>query len=85
MTSAKNLSSFSGYPLDWIRFKEAFDHSTELGNYTNRENVMRLYAYLKGDRRNIVKTLFAGGNSAHDIMKILEMRFGNSRIILSKL
>ena len=32
-TSAKNLSSFSGDPLDWIRFKEAFEHSIELGNF----------------------------------------------------
>ena len=85
MTSAKNLSSFSGDPLDWIRFKEAFDHSTELGNYSDRETIMRLYDCLKGDARNVVKTLFAGGNSADDIMKTLEMRFGNSRIILSKI
>ena len=85
MTSAKALSSFSGDPLDWIRFKEAFEHSTELGNYSDRENVMRLYDCLKGDARNAVKTLFAGGNSAHDIMKTLEMRFGNFRIILLKI
>ena len=36
LTSTKNLSPFSGDPLEWIRFKEDSEHSTKLGKYTDR-------------------------------------------------
>ena len=85
ITSAKSLPSFYGDPLDWIRFKQSFDLSTELGDYSDKENIMRLYDALKGEARDTVKTLFSAGNSAKDIMKTLEMRFGNSKFILSKI
>ena len=46
---------------------------------------MRLYYCLKGDSRNVVKTVFGGGNSVHDVIKTLDMCFGNSRKILSEI
>ena len=85
LTSAKSLPSFSGDPLDWVRFKQAFDLSTELGSYSEGENVTRLFKALSDDAREATKTLFAAGNNTVDIMKTLEMRFGNSRIILEKI
>ena len=38
---------------------------------------------MKGDARKAVKALFAGYNSAQDIMESVEACFGNSRIISS--
>lgn len=57
MTSVKKLPSFSGHPLDWMRFKQAFDLSTEIGNYCERENTMRLFEASTGNAREATKTL----------------------------
>ena len=84
MTSAKYLPTFTGDPLDWLHFKQAYDMSTELGEYTERENIIRLFEALKGDARASVKTLFATGNNASEIIDTLEMQFGSSRLILDK-
>ncbi|XP_026666969.1 uncharacterized protein LOC113463933 [Ceratina calcarata] len=42
MTSVKRLQPFSGEPLDWSRFKQSFELATSLGNYSDKENVLRL-------------------------------------------
>ena len=85
MTTAKSLPAFNGDPLDWIRFKQAFDLSSNLGEYSDRENVTRLYEALKDRARDAMKALFAAGTSANEIMHALELRFGNSKLILEKL
>ena len=85
MTSAKSLPTFSVDPLDWVRFKQAYDLSTELCGYNNRENITRLFETLVGDAREATKSLFAAGSNASDIIQTLEMRFGNSKYILSKI
>ena len=85
LSSTKRLPAFSGDPLDWLRFKQAFDLSTESGEYTEKENVMRLFDSLKDDAREATKALFASGGSTNDIIRTLEMRFGNRRVILEKI
>ena len=85
MTSAKSLPYYNGDPLEWIRFKQSYELSTELGKYSDKENVSRLFMALKGQAREATKALFAAGNNASDIMKILEMRFGNTKLILDKI
>ena len=85
LTSAKTLPSFSGDPLDWVRFKRAFETSTETGAYTDRENVSRLFEALKDDALEATRALFASGTNSIEIMRALEMRFGNSKVILSKI
>ena len=84
LKSIKKLPTYSGDPLDWMRFKQAFDLSTELGNFGDRENTVRLFEALVGNAREATKTLFAAGNGAQNIMKTLEMRFGNTKTILEK-
>ena len=78
MISAKSLQSFSGDPLDLPRFKQSFELSTALGEYTDSENV-------KGDARNAIRALLIADNSCKEIMNTLEMGFGNSQIILEKI
>ena len=85
LTSTKSLSSFSGDPLDWFRFKQEFEQSTIRGEYTDNENVKRLNDCLRGDAIKAVRTLFAGRNTAQDIMESLEIRFGSPHIISSQI
>ena len=81
----KELPTFSGDPLDWLRFKRAFEHSTTLGSYSDSENVSRLFSCLKGNARNAVQGLMMTSNSAKQIMNVLELRFGNQGVILQTL
>ena len=83
--TAKKLPDFSGDPLDWLHFKKAFDLSTELGEYSELENTMRLFDSLKGEARDATKAMFASGNSACEILQNLELRFGDKEIILEKI
>lgn len=83
MTPSQKLPEFSGDPLDWIQFKQAYDLSTELGKYSDRENFMRLFGTLKDDARGAAKGLFVAGDTAQEIMRTLEMRFGNSKLMLA--
>ena len=46
---------------------------------------MRLSDALKDDAYKATTALFAAGNSAAEIMKALEMRFGNSTLIFKKI
>lgn len=43
MTSAKELTSFSGDPLEWLRFKQAFELTSNLGRYLKEENMAQLH------------------------------------------
>lgn len=81
----KKLPEFSGDPLEWLHFKQALDLSTELGQCSDRENRVKLFDSLRGEAREAAKSLFASGSSASEIMHTLELRFGNSQIILEKI
>ena len=85
LTSGKKLPSFSGDPLEWTRFKRDFEISTILGDYSDSENITRLWDTLAGEAREATRALFVAGNNANEIIKSLEMRFGNTRLILDKI
>lgn len=85
VNSSKALPIFTGDPLDWARFKQAYDNSTQNFQIPNQENIARLFEALKGEARETVKTLFASGSNSNDIMRTLELRFGNSKMILEKI
>ena len=46
---------------------------------------MRLCDALKGDARDATRSLFVAGNHSKDIIKTLEMRFGNQKLILNNI
>ena len=77
------MPTFSGDPLEWVNYKRAYYSSSELGNYSNSENMSRLFESLKDNARDALKAHFVAGSSNCDvIMETLEMRFGNPRVIL---
>lgn len=51
MTSTKYLPSYYGDPLEWYKFKEAVETSTSIGEYSDKENLLRLSDALKGDAK----------------------------------
>ncbi|XP_058793748.1 uncharacterized protein LOC131673775 [Phymastichus coffea] len=85
MSSAKSLPVFKGDPLEWLRFKNAFETSTATGNYNEEDNVLRIADALKDKAFEAVKSLFMSCKDTKLIMQTLEMRFGNSKLILDKL
>ena len=85
LTSSKDLPPFSGDCVEWLRFKQAFQLSTELGQCTDKENVARLYKSLSGEAKEAVAGLMMTACDAEKIMKILELRFGNPDDILERL
>lgn len=85
LVSQKESLVFSGNSLEWLRFKRAFEQSTESGGYTDRENVIRLYNCLKGEARESVESLMLTCESADQILKSLELRFGSKDIAIRKL
>lgn len=57
LTSAKQLPKFDGNGLEWLRFKRSFELSSELGNYTEAENVARLFSCLEGEAKKAIESL----------------------------
>ena len=84
LTTAK-LPTFSGDPLEWAHFKDSYELTTELGGFSDRDNVARLFEALKGDARESVGTLLATSRDAAAIMQTLQLHFGNSKVIAKKI
>lgn len=77
--------SFSGNSLWWLRFKRAFEQSTNPGGYTNCENVIRLYNRLRGEAHKFVESLMLICESTAEILKILQLRYGSKDTVICKL
>ncbi|OXU26277.1 hypothetical protein TSAR_002904 [Trichomalopsis sarcophagae] len=58
---------------------------SELGGYTDSENVNRLFVALKDDARKAVDTLLATTRNPATIMKTLELHYGNKCVIAKKI
>lgn len=85
LTTAKSLPIFSGDPLEWNHFKNAYEISTRLGEYSGKENISRLFNSLKGEARENVSTLLATSQDAESIMRTLELHYGNKKIVAEKI
>lgn len=85
LTTAKSLPVFSGDPLEWLHFKEAYLLTSESGGYSDRENIARLFDALRGEARDVVKTLLASSRDADAIIRTLELHFGNKKIVAEKI
>ena len=83
-TENSRLMSRISMTRDWPRFKQAFFASSNLGEYSEAENAIRLYEALKNKPLDATKSLFATGHSSTEIMQALEMRFGCPKVIVSK-
>ena len=85
LKSVKDLPDFSGDPLEWINFREAYKLSTDLGGYTDRENINRLFKSLKGDARESVKTLLATTGDADAVIRTLDLQYGNKNVVAQRI
>ncbi|XP_073819921.1 uncharacterized protein [Musca autumnalis] len=72
----QDLPEFSGDPEDWPLFYTAFSQSTAAYGYTNLENNQRLHKCLKGEAREVVKSLLIHPDNVDDIIEQLRFRFG---------
>ncbi|KAL0842122.1 hypothetical protein ABMA28_014300 [Loxostege sticticalis] len=85
MCTPRDLPSFSGDPLEWLQFKQAFEESSQVCNFSDKENLWRLRKSLHGPAREAVTALLIGATSAADVMTTLELQFGNPDVIISKI
>lgn len=81
LADSKVLPRFSGDPLDWNRFKCAYECSISSGNCSKRESLSRLYDALRDEALDAVKTLFISCEDPDIVMQTLELRFGNPRLL----
>ena len=82
---AKGLPPFSGDPLEWGYFKEAFRMWKERGAYDDKEIAVLLYGALKGDARESVKSLLVTCQDASVIMEVLELQYGNKNVVMKRI
>ncbi|XP_076661126.1 uncharacterized protein LOC143365004, partial [Halictus rubicundus] len=85
LSATGKLPEFSGNPLEWRHFKEAYLLTSEMGGYNERENMARLFTALKGEARDSVSSLFAIGRDASLVMRTLELNFGNKNMVVQKI
>lgn len=85
LSGTRTLPAFGGDCAQWLGFKRAFELSTELGHFTDKENVSRLRECLSGQAKESVVALLMGACTAQQIMSVLELRFGNPDEIMDRL
>ena len=78
---SKKLPEFDGNPLDWGRFKDAFEISSNKRRFSEKENFLRLFEGLKEEPLESVRTLFIFNCKTDEIMEMLEVRFDHSKLI----
>ncbi|XP_036319927.1 uncharacterized protein LOC118734312 [Rhagoletis pomonella] len=72
----QDLPEFSGHAEDWPLFSNAYMQSTAAYGYTNLENNQRLLKCLKGEAREVVKSLLIHPDNVNAVMEQLKFRFG---------
>ncbi|XP_063366074.1 uncharacterized protein LOC134654552 [Cydia amplana] len=85
LSTPRELPTFSGDAMEWLNFKQSFDESTELCNYSTKENMWRLRKCLVGAAREAVAALLTSGSSPDTIIATLQLQFGNPELIINKI
>ncbi|XP_037300060.1 uncharacterized protein LOC119190894 [Manduca sexta] len=85
MSTPKDLPEFAGDPMEWLQFKQAYEESTEVCNFTDKENLWRLRKCLKGSAKESVSALFISATSPAKVMSTLELLYGNPDCIISRI
>lgn len=85
LSTPKDLPDFSGDPLEFLQFKQAYNESTELCKFSPEENLWRLRKCLRGAAKDAVAALLISASPPCKIMSTLELRFGNADLIISKI
>ncbi|KAJ0169567.1 hypothetical protein K1T71_014752 [Dendrolimus kikuchii] len=85
LCTPRDLPAYSGDPLEWLQFKQAFEESTRVCNFSDQENLWRLRKCLFGPAKEAVTALLISATSPTVVMSTLELQFGNPDIIISKI
>lgn len=85
LSTPRDLPAFSGDPMEWLQFKQAYEESTEVCNFSSKENLWRIRKCLRGPARDAVAALLISATEPEKIMATLELRFGNPDGIVIKI
>lgn len=85
ISTPEDLPSFSGDPMEWLAFKQAYQESTEVCCFTEKENMWRLRKCLRGQAQESVTALLISAASPDAVMSTLQLLYGNPEIILSRI
>ncbi|XP_047996369.1 uncharacterized protein LOC125234202 [Leguminivora glycinivorella] len=85
ISTPKELPLFYGEPMEWLQFKQAFEESTRVCNFSDIENMWRLRKCLRGPAKESVNALLISGTSTETVMSTLELQFGNPELIISRM
>ncbi|XP_063827870.1 uncharacterized protein LOC135077263 [Ostrinia nubilalis] len=85
ISTPKDLPEFSGDLLEWLQFKQAYEESSAVCNFTEKENLWRLRKCLRGAAKEAVSALFISATTPDKVMATLELRFGNPEAIISRI
>ncbi|CAH0730254.1 unnamed protein product, partial [Brenthis ino] len=81
----KDLPVFTGDPMEWLQFKQAYEESSKVCNFKDSENMWRLRKSLRGPAREAVSALLISASSPEMVMSTLELQFGNPDLIMSRI
>jgi hypothetical protein len=81
----RDLPEYSGDPLEWLHFKQAYQESTDVCNFSPKENLWRLRKCLRGAAKETVSALLMSAASPERIMATLELRHGDPECIINRL
>lgn len=79
------LPEFDGSYKTWPRFKQTFYETTEMGKFSDLENINRLQKSLTGEALRKVNGLLMDSKNVGKIMTILEERFGSVELVYNEL
>ncbi|XP_055604271.1 uncharacterized protein LOC129752524 [Uranotaenia lowii] len=81
----KELPIFSGEPEEWPLFICSYRNSTEMCDYTDAENLLRLQRCLRGNALEAVRSNLMEPASVPVVISTLEQLFGNPQRIIAAL
>lgn len=85
ISTPKELPLFFGDPMEWLSFKNAYEESTNICNFSAKENLWRLRKCLRGCAKEAVSALLISTTSPDTVMSTLELQYGNPDIILTRI
>ncbi|CAH2076364.1 unnamed protein product, partial [Iphiclides podalirius] len=85
ISTPQDLPMFSGDPMDWLQFRQAYEESTQVCNFSPKENLWCLRKCLRGPAKEAVTALLITATSPVVVMATLELQFGNPEVIINRI
>lgn len=85
ISTPKELPLFFGDPMEWLSFKNAYEESTKICNFSEKENLWRLRKCLRGSAKEALSALLISTTSPEIVMSTLELQYGNPDVIITRI